>query len=239
MTKKYLIFFLALFPMIALFPQQSGFQGKYFLGATGSYLIPIGGLADRMKPGVGGSFSFGKEVSPDWEWQGKVEYLKLTDVNQDKMIIRNKYTYNNVEREYDFPMKGIEMELTAYGVSANAYWHVLSTELFKANLNIGFGVMRWEYTRSAYKDSLYYKPTADTTLFGEYINVPAFEQSDWSGTFNLGVDLRVKVIEPLWFTVTANYKNIIGELWPILKMDMENVSTFQFAEIRAGFAASF
>lgn len=239
MNKKLLICFLVFFPLNLLLPQKQEFQGKYFLGATGSYLLPVGGLAERMKPGLGGSFSFGKEVSPDWEWQGKFEYLTLTDVNQEKMVVRNKYTYNNVEREYDFPLNGIEMELTAYGATANAFWHVVSTDFFQANLNVGFGVIYWEYSRTAYKDSLYYQPTADTTLFGEYINVPAFEQNDWSGTFNLGLDFRVRLLEPVWFTVTANYKNIIGELWPFLKLDMENVSTLQFAEIRAGFAASF
>ncbi len=71
------------------------------------------------------------------------------------------------------------------------------------------------------------------------LKVPALKQLDWSGGFNLGLQLSSRIIEPIWLELTTNYKAIIGELWATLDLDLDNISVFQMYEVKLSLKAMF
>lgn len=213
-----------------IYPQNK----RFVVTAGGSYLAPIGTLGDRLKPTTGGSIGFGQEAGNTWTWIGKFEYFKFSKVNQEKLFIKRKITTDNVEKEYTIPIPDLVMDLEVGGVSANAIIKVADYKFITANVNIGFGIYNWRSMRSAYYDSLYVVGDSSSMIFAGYLDVPAKEQMDWSGGITAGVTIDVNIYEPVWLTFGANYKVIMGELWPTLKLDLENVSGFQMGEVHAG-----
>jgi len=213
-----------------IYPQNN----RFVVTAGGSYLVPIGTLGDRLKPTAGGSIGFGQEVSKTWTWIGKFEYFKFTKVNAEKLFIKRKITTNNVEKEYTIPIPKLVMDLETGGLSVNAVVKVADYDYLVANINAGFGIYNWRSMRSEYYDSLYVAGDSSSMIFAGYLDVPAKEQMDWSGGITAGVNVDVSIYGPLWLGVGANYKVIMGELWPTLKLDLENVSGFQMGEVYAG-----
>jgi hypothetical protein len=137
-----------------------------------------------------------------------------------------------------FDLPKLEAELNIYGLSANANAKILDFDFFRSDLTFGFGIYRWESGRSGYFDTLRVERSG-VTYDAVILKVPPLKQLDWSGGFNVGINLSTKIISPIWFEVNANYKAVIGELWTTLDLDLENVSVFQMYEIRAGLKARF
>ncbi len=210
-------------------------NSHWIIGANGNYNLPVGSLADRMDGNFGGSFYAGKRLNSEWTWVGKFDYFRLSDVNKDKMfkIIKAEVSDDIVDYKFDLPL--LTMQLTVAGLSVEARYNMLSTDFFEADINFGFGFYFWEYFRSGYQDSLF----VDTTGLGnfllvEVINVTPLLQKDWSGGINFGTDINFILFDPLSLNIGFNYKLIIGELWPALTLNLENVSGMQFMDFRAG-----
>ncbi len=228
-------YFLLITTIAVLFCCSTNAQNHYVFGANGSYYIPFGSLADRFKPATGGSFYFGKETSEVWTWLGRAEYFKFDKKNTDKLFLKRKLKVNGIESDYEIPLPDLKLSLEVAGVSAAAEFKILETNYLNVKGTFGFGITRWLYTRSAYYDSLYIDTTgAGDMKLAQVLNVPANSQVDWSGAFDFGVDLNVKVYDPIWINAGARYKVIVGEIWPALDLDFENISTFQMFDIRAG-----
>lgn len=221
-----------LFSFILLKAQNN----QWIIGADANYNLPVGGLADRMEGNFGGLFYAGKQVSADWTWVGKFEYFKLTEVNKDEMYKVVKAEINDVITDFRFELPLLEMELTIAGLTVEARYNVFTSELIQTDLNFGFGFYFWEFRRSGYNDSLKIDTTGSGDfLVAEVLDVPALFQKDWSGGINAGLDVNINLFEPLSLNFGANYKLIIGELWPALSLNLENVSGMQFIDFRAGF----
>ncbi len=227
-----------IFILILLVNKSFAQEIKLITGANVSLFQPIGTLASRFKPTIGGSVFFGQDVNPKWSWYGKLEYGKFSKENEEKLFVAKKVTVNNVEKSYDFPLQKLSMELDIAAFSVNANYNLFRNEFFETNLNFGFGVCRWTYKRNSYYDSLIFVDNNER-INGGYIDVPQMTQQDWSGTFNFGVDLNLQVIEPVWFNLAANYKAVVGEIWATLKLGQENISTMQMFDYRAGLKLKF
>lgn len=215
-------------------------QNKLLVGASANYNIPIGMLANRMKPAPGYLIYFGKQTSQDWTWTGKFEYFKLSDVNKEQM---KKFVKSDVLgriKTFEFPLPKIKMDLTVAGLTAETKYNFLNSDLVDANINLGFGFYFWEHFRSDYKDSLFIDSTgAGNLVLIEVLNVPSLRQKDWSGGVNFGLDFIFNLLEPFSLNISANYKIIIAELWPTLALNLENVSGLQFVDLRAGIRFDF
>lgn len=237
--KKINIITLLILLLILIDPLKSQ-NYEFTIGATGSYFQPIGSLADRFKPTYGGSFTFGRAINKTVEWYAKAEYFKFEKVNEEKAIITRDLTFNDVKKTYTMPLPNLEMSLEVIGLSANVNFKVIDTDFFDGNITGGFGIFRWIGKRGAYYDSLMVDTTGngDFTL-GQVVGVPSIDQNDWSGGFNVGLDANIKITGPVWFNIAGNYKVVVGELWPSLSLDIENVSTFQMIEARAGIKIRF
>lgn len=189
-----------------------------------------GSFSDRFEPALGYNFYFGKQTSENWRWSGKFEYMKFDKQNDEASYIKAV----NEGKEYIYNLPENFMEFTAYGLSANADYKVFSSEILNGYINFCFGIYNWKFNRSAYSDSLY-----DNNVLIFTANLPENSQSDWSGGFNVGVNADLNIYGPLFLNLGANYKAIIGELWPALAIDMENVSTFQMFDIKASISIKF
>lgn len=222
--------------MTTLVTAQSNLQ----LQVEGGFVIPSGSFAQRFDPGTSFSLSAGTETSPGWKWFGRLEYINLTEVNEDELYVKRNLTINGVEKTVNVPTPGLEMNFSAVGLTAQLEHRIYSGELFQADLHLGFGVYRWESLRGSFRDSIYYDTTGNGTKSGlEFISVAEINQNDWSGGFNFGAGITVPVIKPISFFAAANYKAIIGELWPALILNKENISVFQMFDIRIGLRGEF
>ena len=210
----------------------------YFAGSSGSYFIPVGSLSYRFKPDGGFSLFAGYKSSESWEWFGKFEYLSFMKENRDKLKLKRNVNLGGSEEILEFDLPKLETDLKIYGLSANANAKILNFDFFRSDLTFGFGIYRWESGRSGYFDTLRVERSG-VTYDAVILKVPPLKQLDWSGGFNVGINLSTKIISPIWFEVNANYKAVIGELWTTLDLDLENVSVFQMYEIRAGLKARF
>lgn len=208
-------------------------QQYYVAGAGAGVVMPFGSLGNRFKPAAVYNVFWGQETTANWTWTGNFEYVKFTKQNDSKLNVTRKL--NDISYSYPMPAKMMTLEIA--GLSVNAKYKVFENSLLRANLNIGFGIYNWTYKRNAYKDSLYTPDSARTLV--TVVNLADNKQQDWSGGFNIGVGADVKIIEPVFFNVSCNYKAVIGELWPALDIDLENVSVFQMFEIKAGVTVKF
>lgn len=225
---------LALLVLIFVSNFSNAQNNIWYSGGDVSYYAPIGSLKDRFKPSLGYSAVFGKNTSKDWIWYGKVEYFNFDKVNYDRLNVKRKFTVDGSEKQLSFPLNKLKMNLEIIGLSANANVNYITSDFWETNVNFGFGIYKWIGNRRDFIDSLVTRNSSDSLLLVDYIDVPEKQQSEWSGGFNIGAEAAIKLYGPVWFTLGAQYKIIIGELWPALKIDLENVSTFQIAELRAG-----
>ena len=231
---------LTLIATIFLFAQTISSQQNNFIGGANiSSYLPVGAFANRFENAFGGSFYFGKQLSEKWTWYGKVEYMKFDDLNKDKLVVKRTVLVGNVEAEFTIPLDQLRMNMEIFGVSANADINIFRSEMFEGNVNLGFGLFWWRNFREAFDDTLFVKDNSGNDLFADYIKVPELTQGEWSGGINAGANVGVKIFDPVWFTVGANFKAIIGELWSALALDLENVSTFQMFDARAGIKINF
>lgn len=205
------------------------------VGANADYYIPMSALGERFKPTLGGSISLGKTTEKNWYWFGQAEYFNMEKGNEDNFKILRNVEVNGSDVPFTLPIDNIVVKFEVGSLSANTEYTMIKTDQFETSAKLGFGIYRWFYSRSGVSDTLY----ADTTGAGDLVqaavlNVPAVSQTDWSGGFNAGIAFQIKIYEPVWFYANADYKVIIGEIFPALDLGLENISTFQMLNIKAG-----
>jgi hypothetical protein len=198
------------------------------VGAGLSYTLPVGSLADRFNGSLGWMAYAGTQVSQRWTWTGKFEYFELSDLNEDELTKSVTVDVGGAPQKFEVPLTKLAMSLKAAGVTAEAALNLTRSSWLESNVRVGFGFYYWDYERSAYYDSLFVQvPGAPAPVKVAELAVPAGEQYDWSGSVNLGLDVGVHAVGPVWLTVGADYRLIIGELWQVLDLDMESVSGIQ------------
>ncbi|MCX6137740.1 MAG: hypothetical protein NTV54_09630 [Ignavibacteriales bacterium] len=208
------------------------------VGAGTVYQLPLGTLHSRFLGSFGGMVYAGAEVSPRWTWLGKFEYVEFSSLNTSALMKTATLGQGTDAQKYKVPLPKLTMNFKTTSLTAEAQLNLFRGASVQSNAVFGFGFTNWVYTRGAYNDSLF----VDSAATGRMIKVaglavPANRQEDWSGTFNLGLDVSVKIVDPVWFFVGADYKLIVGELWQTLDLDLENVAGMQFFSIRAGLRA--
>ncbi|MGE5402143.1 MAG: hypothetical protein ACM3S2_17225 [Ignavibacteriales bacterium] len=234
--KKYYLTFFILVSCLCL--NSVNAQTKPVIaGVEGAYFMPIGKLNERFKPTYGGAFYIGVQTSPKWTWLGKAEYLKFDKVNPERMSLARKITIDGNDQMVTFPIKNLKMDLDVAGLTIDTKYNLIRTDYFETNIDAGFGIYRWTFHRNS-MDSLSADVSAlsnkTKTAYYSLKKAIAISQQDWNGGFNAGIEFIVTPIQPVSISFTAAYKNIVGELYPSLELDMDNVSTFQMFDLKAG-----
>jgi hypothetical protein len=238
MNVKWLIIVLPALLMAA--PLARAQDGAIVAGLSAVYTTPVGSLHNRFEGSPGGMAFIGKQISSDWTWIGKCEYFELTRINSSKLIKTVGIQEGGSARQYQVPLSKLSMKLKAVGLTAEAILNLLRLSSVETNVHVGFGFYYWDNYRSRYYDSLFVQSAnSGSTIKVADLAVPENRQSDWSGSVNLGCDLDVKAVDPVWFTLGVDYKLIVGELWQALDLDMEGVSGMQCLSFRAGVRVHF
>lgn len=210
-------------------------------GAEFSQIIPSGRLSERFQNTFSAAVFAGKQTSEKWTWYGRAEYMKFDKENMDKLILNKTELIGVKKVQFSAPLKDMELQLEIAGLSANARYRVFSSRFVDLNADMGFGVYRWTFKRN-HIDSVSVDTSATSGVVKNFTilrNAPAASQNDWSGGFNAGLSAEIKLMEPLAISISANYKNILGELWPALALRMESVSSFQMFDLKAGIIYKF
>lgn len=230
-------------PMIVMFViigsiTLSAQEQSTVLGGGVVYQLPLGSLHDRYLPVTGGMVFAGIEVTPHVTWIGKIESAEFSTMNSSALKKSVMVGSGTTAQEYKLPLPKLTMNLKTIGVAAEAQMSLLRSDLLDANGVIGFGFTHWINTRGEYYDSLFINDASSGMMVKvAELAVPVNRQEDWSGTFNLGIELSAAVVDPIWIYVGAEYKMIVGELWQTLDLDLENVAGMQFVSLRAGLKA--
>ena len=234
------IVLLLLFTVIFFMTESYGQKGRFSAAVEESWLMPIGTLGDRWEATSGTAIYFGVTTSEKWTWGGKAEIFRFFKLNSDKLFVPNTQVIGNTSYTFNIPLTGLSHTLDVFGISLNAKYNVVRSKFVEANVDLGFGVYNWTYKRDAH-DSLSYDATVNGTPYHFLVfgNAVANSQTDWSGGFSIGAEICVKVMNPIELTVAGNYKNIVGELWPAIIYNLDNVSTFQMIDARAGIRIIF
>jgi len=219
---------------------------KFIAGADGNYFIPIGTLGDRFEPTIGTSVYFGQEVSKSWAWTGRFEYFKFGKENAEKLHLIKNVAVGAETELFDIPLTGLDMSLEIIGLSANAFYHVINTGDFKADISFGFGFYKWQAPREKYtlfidqNTKTFYTDTVGVNgSFNKVVDVPSISQNDWSGGFNLGLVFDYTVYDKVSVYAGAEYKAVLGEIWQALALNLENIAGFQMINLRAGAKVNF
>ncbi|MFH0989357.1 MAG: hypothetical protein V1799_04995 [bacterium] len=212
--------------------------GTISISAGASYFQPLGALNGRFLSTVGGSFHVADLSGSDPTWGMLVEYGSFQRENRDKLFLTRKYSYGGKESELRSPLTALQMELSITGLSATMDYSLYRIGFLEHQAGLAFGLYRWEFSREAYSDTLK-AITTTGPLVVDIPKVPPSKQLDWSGGVGLGTNLVLHLASPLSVTIGVKYKIIIGELWPALSLDMENVSTLQMLDLRIGVRADF
>ncbi|MBN2572041.1 MAG: hypothetical protein JXA68_07935 [Ignavibacteriales bacterium] len=209
-------------------------EGSFIIGADGAYYLPFGGLGDRFNGTIGGSFFLGEQVSNDWTWIGKIEYLKYSDLNKDAMF--KSVTVPELNNEvFEIPLPKLKMSLEVFSLSAEAEYKLFDLDFMQTYVNLGFGFYKWAFSRGEYYDSLFVDSLGTGKMMKvDELKVIALNLKDISGGFNFGFDLDFPITKNILFTLATNYKMIIASIWATLALDLEEVSGFQMIEFRSG-----
>ncbi len=237
----YLLVFLS-FAVNLLYAQKTNFIS----GADFNYYKPVGMLGERFESTIGCAVYFGKEVSKSWAWIGKFEYFKFDKGNKDKLFVIKDVAVGSTTETYDIPLTNLNVELEVAGLSANAIYNMIDIKPFKTELVFGFGIYRWFSPRgkfTSYFDqntkTFYSDTTGVNGSFTKVLNVPGISQVDWSGGFNIGLTFSYEVVDHAVVYAGCDYKNILGEIWQALSLNLESISSFQMLDYRAGVRVEF
>ena len=215
-------------------------QNKFVAGVEGNYYKPIGTLSSWFEPTAGGSIEFGKDVSETWTWTGKFQYYKFNQGNEDEFFIKSELEVGKETQTFKIPLPDLEVELEIFGLSANANYHFFKNNYVYSDMQFGFGIYRWFSKRGEYYDSLYVDTTGTGEMkLAETLEVPQIKQKDWSGGFDIGLEVGTEILKPVSIYLGANYKVVVGEIWQALALNMENISSFQMLNLRVGVRYKF
>jgi len=111
----------------------------------------------------------------------------------------------------------LDLDLRIYGGGVQTYYALLpGGGAIQPFVTGGIGLYRWFALRGSYQLAEGF--------------VPERRQSDWSWGMNAGLGVTVRILSALSFSLNIRYQLIIGELWPALALQLENVSGMQMLE---------
>jgi hypothetical protein len=207
------------------------------LGARGSVMLPVGGLSGRFLSAPAGAVDLRWE-GPRLSWGATIDYTRFTRENTDELSYSDSAIVGGTQYQYTTRLDGLVMDLAMWGMTVQGRYTVADFGTVEMCGAFGFGLYYWTFTRERYTDSIYVDTPTGPAL-ATVLDVPSDSQGEWSGGINLGAEVRLKFLAPVWITLGGSYRVVIGELWPALAIDMENVSSMQMLEFTLGASFAF
>ena len=206
MNKLFLSIFL--FSFILFGETKAGDQ--WHLAAQYQYSLPAGALKAWFSPSPQ-SYALAAGYGDPENWMYSI---RLENMLYDKP--------NTKELTYD----DLHMQLEILGASLEGRYTLTAWSGLRPFLLWEVGLYRWRVVRGSYSIN-------DPATGGETL-VPERNQSEWSWGFSAGLGTDFLIIKNLALNAGLRYRMVVGELWPALALELENVSVFQMAVFSTG-----
>ncbi|TFG99626.1 MAG: hypothetical protein E4H13_08685 [Calditrichales bacterium] len=207
---------IALFFLLLLLHLPLSAQDQWHVSARYQYAIPTAGLNNWFKPSTQTyAVEFGFGDVGEWEYAFRFESLLFATPNKERLY------YDDLQ---------VRLEMVSAALEGH-YAFIEPISVFRPFLLWEVGIYRWFSERGAY--------TIDDPATDSEVEVPFRNQSDWSWGFAAGAGVDMALLESLSFVIDVRYRLVIGELWPALSLELENVSVFQMFIPAAGLTFRF
>jgi len=191
--------------LLTLLPAGLNGQERYALGAGYEIVTPVGELGNRFLPA-----------------QALVFRLRLQEAQRHRVTLQYRDVVFDETKADKLFYKGIPMRLENRSLSLNVQYHLWQpADWLCLSLSGEASLNRWEFKREAF--------LAEDSVNGD-IDLAEFAQDDWSWGGKAGLCLTLSPFEFLQFGASMHYHLMIAELWPALKLRLENVSGLQMLE---------
>ncbi len=194
--------------LLFMFTTRIYAQSGWYIAAHGAFSKPIGQLSNWFKYGQTLSFSMGQQNEKDWFVEGMLEY--------------SAYTQENLS---GYPKGKLELYLKHVAIWANGKYPLLSFGNFTPYLSIAGGPVYWEGRRGE----------IDANEELSIPHIPAKLLHEWDMGAKLGLGFFIN-FGRLKLSGTANYRLIIGNLYPTMQeyIELDGVNGFQSLNFRTG-----
>jgi len=178
-------------------------QGRISAGVGYGRLMPLGGLAERFKSTEALSYRIGVEDQNSGRYLLQYRSFRFDRTNTQQLH------FDSLQMNLDIESISLEYQRPVFGI--DPYLDI--------RLGAGVSLQNWQFERAAF---------AGPDTSGVIVEAPAFEQEDWSWGAQLGAALTVRPLRFMQFGVATRYHFVVAELWPALRLQLENVSGLQF-----------
>jgi len=178
-------------------------QGDYYFGAGIGREQPVGQLAERFEPTHFWTLRTGHHTAQNTFLTFEYKQIEYDQVNRSALY------YDN-----------LQMKLSIHSVAGIYQYSLLNYKGLRCNLAGGFSLNQWNFTRAAFN----YSDSSQT------VDLPYFERTDWSWGGQLGAGISYQPFRFVTLGISSRYHLVIAELWPALKVRLENVTGLQMLE---------
>jgi hypothetical protein len=197
-------------------PSEIRAQSSWRVSIHSQYVHPAGSLGNWFSPTTASyGFALSRGGKPGWLTSLRVEKTEFTRGNKCSL------TYDD-----------LDLNLKMYAARLDwRYDPFKNRRHVKPFLTWDIGLYRWYADRGAYDLT---DPETGSTIY-----VPSRNQRDWSWGGGIGAGAEFSIMKHFGVAVSMKYRIIIGELWPALALDLENVSGFQMIDTVLSLAYRF
>ncbi|MDD5766126.1 MAG: hypothetical protein PHW79_07790 [Candidatus Marinimicrobia bacterium] len=181
---------------------------SWSVAVNGIYSIPASDLKNWFKPAPNLNFSIGKEKENGWTVEGQVELSRFERENLS-----------------GYPKGKLDLSLEHIGFLLNGRYPVAKLSIFKPYVTIAAGPHYWKGIRG--------EVALDSVNAVPYIAERRLEEWNWAFKAGAGVEISLGKVG---LDFGANYRLIVGSLWPTLQehIELDGVSGFQTWNLAIG-----
>ena len=217
----------------------NNYSQNIFVETSIAYVAPVGSLSERFKPAYDFAITLGREQKNKKLISFKFDYINYYKVNKNIYKLKKVYDVSGSSQTYIINIKEYDMNMKIAAGSIEWGLPLVQMNNFATYTSIGAGIYYWDFNRAPFKDSIYVSVNDSVSAFAEFIDVPKLRQTDWNGGFNLGLKSYYYFMPSFGIMICFDYRLIIAEMWPTLKINLENVSGFQTLETKIGLLYRF
>lgn len=203
---------IAEFLLMMFIPGKAISQNQIWIGSGLESIYPLSGLHERFEPIQTGTFSVG--------WR--------QDDNSRIMLQYRFMNFNQINRER-IPFDSLYMSLENYsGGFLYQYEIYKPVSWFRIYIQAGITLNNWTFKR----DAFYTVIPADSvkTFVPTIVDLEKHKRTDWSWGGKAGFGFELSPIRWVNIGWHGNAHLIAAELWPMLAIDLENVSGLKMLE---------
>ena len=203
----YLLLFLWIF-----FPGESLARDQVWIGTGFENIYPLAGLHDRFEPIYTNTFSAGWRQDEKSRIMLQYRFMDFSQINREKIAFDSLYI------SLENYSGGL---LYQYEVFKPVTW-------FTFYIQAGLTLNNWTFKRDAFYTVI--QPDSVDIFVPTIVDLEEHKRMDWSWGGKAGFGLEVSPLRWIDIGWHGNVHLIAAELWPMLILDMENVSGLKMFE---------